>query len=574
VTAMKDPAAADSGVTTANSTPPDQCTAIEDGERCKLPGWCGLPTCNDHTSTEMLQAYSDALAIMEQRAKAADPDSEGFAGLTGIATRVLAAHGGKPVFKKLKSVDPSDLADLLLNEVWSEATDSECIDCKNCKAIRTWTGAMYEHHGAHWSEVPNKHLDASIQRLLAGALYKTKHGWTEFKPRTSALTEIVKQIELKTLRHSMLPTNHWDYATLTHPVGAGGNFISFRNGLLDVASGGDELTEHDRAFFNTFSMQFDFDPYADAPLWVATLEQWFPGDTQAQDTLEEILGFLLLGGTEHDKFFPLLGDQRSGKGTVMRVLRSMLGGAYTTQSMDELGDRFAKEDLIGMKVCHISEAVSTKDGRRVVNMVKSISGRDEGMAVKRKGDKSTHNVVFDVRFVFTGNNEVEFPDESGVIIDRMVPVYFGQSFYGKENSGLTEQLIAESSGIFNRLRAAYAELTKRGKFITPRSAEPMVAALRRKAAPEQAWLVDMIEEDPLEEVRLDDLVASFQLAMPTLLTEKAAQMKVNSLLSKYPTARRREKVEVTTGAGEKATKERQYRVVVGIKFRTETEVDE
>lgn len=57
-------------------------------------------------------------------------------------------------------------------------------------------------------------------------------------------------------------------------------------------------------------------------------------DAQSIDTLSEWFGYSLLPDTRHHKLLMLIGPPRSGKGTIARVLRGLIGGKHPRRVSD------------------------------------------------------------------------------------------------------------------------------------------------------------------------------------------------------------------------------------------------
>lgn len=310
--------------------------------------------------------------------------------LTGLITRTLARGGvqGGQVWKA-KGGSAHDLAEDILDKFWRVK--------EQCLLLRTWLGTPYEWHTTHWEKIPPDHLEAVLTEILGRAkvqkVVDKKRQWVPLKPSVDLTRAVATKIKWLTIVHARLGSGHWiDCTNGRCPIGEERiKYRSFQNGILNLDTR-EWWDEHEPAFFNTYAMKFDYDRAAKCPTWEKTMEDWFPNDPSSQSTLEEILGYLLLGDNHFQKIFVLLGQPRAGKGTVMRLLASMVGSGFTTQSMDELGDRFGKEDLLGKIVCHVAEAVSTRDGRKVVSLVKSIGsgrrddGEDEGPEVRGRRD--------------------------------------------------------------------------------------------------------------------------------------------------------------------------------------------
>jgi putative DNA primase/helicase len=470
---------------------------------CDLPPVAGGLRCAVHE--EMRNAgwnqavYEEAEEILGDEEMAEDIAEA----LTGQVTRWLGVRSATVRQWRTDSDEVDALADKLLAMKWTAPGPS---GEEQTLVLQYWHDTLYEWHTTHYAPVPSGHLAGEVNRLLEkglvarrdrnGAFVEDENGNKRYKKisvNPKQIASVVQMIQLKTLLHAALKGGHWlDTTNGRCPSGpTGRRYLSFKNTLLDLETM--EQLSHEPSYFNTFSMRFDYEPEAKCPAWEKTKEAWFPGDRVSQDTLEEIMGYLLLGGMEMQKIFVLLGKARAGKGTVMRLVEHMLGGAFAAQGLDELADRFGKEPLIGKKVVHITEAVNAgPEGRKVVSIMKSISGEDTGASIMRKG-KENAQVALECRFVLSGNEDVTLPDSSGVIIDRVVALDFQQSFLGREDPGLTERLIGEMSGIFNRIQAAYARLVARGKFVQPPSGEALKRRLRENSNPGPTWFEETFD---------------------------------------------------------------------------------
>jgi putative DNA primase/helicase len=100
--------------------------------------------------------------------------------------------------------------------------------------------------------------------------------------------------------------------------------VACRNGLLDLPSG--QLLPHTPEFFCHNVLDFDFDPTEPAPIhWLKFVSDLWPDDPGAIETVQEIFGLCLTSDTRYQKAFMLIGPRRSGKGTIARVLKELIG---------------------------------------------------------------------------------------------------------------------------------------------------------------------------------------------------------------------------------------------------------
>jgi putative DNA primase/helicase len=108
-----------------------------------------------------------------------------------------------------------------------------------------------------------------------------------------------------------------------------GNVLACRNALLHLPSlvaGAEHRIAPTPLFFSPNALDYDFDPAAPAPAnWLAFLNDLWPRDQEAIDTLQEWFGYCLLPDTSQHKILMVVGPKRSGKGTIARVLRAVIG---------------------------------------------------------------------------------------------------------------------------------------------------------------------------------------------------------------------------------------------------------
>ena len=102
-------------------------------------------------------------------------------------------------------------------------------------------------------------------------------------------------------------------------------------------------------------------------------------------TLQEIFGLMLIANTSYQKIFLIIGPKRSGKGTIGRVLRRLIGtDNIACPTMASLGGEYGLWPLIDKRVAIISDArVHSQDAQKVAERLLSISGED-GINTNRK----------------------------------------------------------------------------------------------------------------------------------------------------------------------------------------------
>src|SRR5437763_13994393 len=106
--------------------------------------------------------------------------------------------------------------------------------------------------------------------------------------------------------------------------------IALSNGLLNTSTG--ELWQHTPQFLNHNAVKYAYDPKAPKPIvWLAFLKSLFGDDQETIDTLQEVMGYLLTQRTDQHKLFLFYGEKRGGKGTILRVLKKLVGDKAVQQ---------------------------------------------------------------------------------------------------------------------------------------------------------------------------------------------------------------------------------------------------
>jgi putative DNA primase/helicase len=291
--------------------------------------------------------------------------------------------------------------------------------------------------------------------------------------------------------------------------------LACRNGLLHVPTWNQEdavLLPPTPRFFSPNALAFDLD--ADAPppeRWLKFLAELWPDDAEAVDTLQGWFGYWLLPDTSQHKILLVVGPPRSGKGTIARVLRELVGPLNCcAPTLSSLGLPFGLQPLLGKTLAVIADArlSGRSDTAVVVERLLSISGED-AQTVDRKFLEPVHGRL-PVRFMILSNELPRINDASTALTNRLFVLRQQRSWLGKEDTGLTQRLLPELPGILLWALEGWSLLHMRGHFRQPRSAEIMVQELRDLSSPVAAFVRDHCEVGSGYEVTAPDLFASWK----------------------------------------------------------------
>ena len=224
-------------------------------------------------------------------------------------------------------------------------------------------------------------------------------------------------------------------------------------------------------------------------MWLRFMHDLLPEDTDAQDLIQEWLGYLLTTRTHFQKILMIVGPKRSGKGTIGRVMRELVGRHHlVAPTLATLGEQFGRQVLIDKTVALIADArLSGRTDLGVLSEVLlSISGEDP-QSVPRK-NLTDWTGTLPTRFTIMTNEIPRLPDASGALASRFLLVLFRESFYGREDQMLFARLVTELPGILNWALDGLARVTARGRFVQPPSAADAVTELENLASPVMAFV--------------------------------------------------------------------------------------
>ena len=264
--------------------------------------------------------------------------------------------------------------------------------------------------------------------------------------------------------------------------------LPFQNGLLHIPTR--KVLPVTPAFFTLNGLEFPYDPLAPAPAhWLRFLGDLWPDDQESRETLQEFIGYLLSPRTHFQKIGMLLGPKRSGKGTIGRVVRCLLGDRNVCgPTLANMSEQFGLSVLIGKSAAIIADArISGRtDAAVLTERLLSISGEDR-LSVARKY-LPDWNGTLSTRFLVLTNELPRIEDASGALASRFVLLTLRQSFYGREDHGLLDRFRPELPGILNWALEGHDRLYARGRFAQPQNSVALVHELEDLGSPIGAFL--------------------------------------------------------------------------------------
>ncbi|KRD17374.1 phage/plasmid primase, P4 family [Streptomyces sp. Root264] len=370
---------------------------------------------------------------------------------------------------------------------------------------RRWRASWMRWTGTCWRELDEAQVRKAMYERLEHAVYRapTKDGETEeraWAPTKQKIGNLLDALGAITL----LPTDTDAPTWLDRDSERDdGTIVACENGLLRIRDRA--LLPHGPEFFNLVSVPFAYDPDATAPTWEHFLAQIWPDDPDAVAALQEWFGYVLSGRTDQQKILLIVGPSRSGKGTIARVLKELVGKENLAgPTLAGLGTNFGLATLVGKPLAVISDArLSGNDSSQVVERLLTISGEDTIDVDRKYREQWTGRLP--TRLMLLSNELPHFGDSSGVIAKRFVLLNMRVSWLGKEDTTLTDRLAAEMPGILNWALDGLARLQRTGRITEPASSREAVTTLQDTASPTSAFVRERCATGPTCSVPVDTL---------------------------------------------------------------------
>jgi putative DNA primase/helicase len=368
----------------------------------------------------------------------------------------------------------------------ARALKSECFtDGSGRRLLHRYRGAYWHYRNGCYREVEAEVIRSETWTFLDGA---TLMEGDSFRPTISRVADVVQALESLCQLSNLLEAPAWlAGAADLHPPS---EYFALGNGLLHLPTG--ELHPPTPDFFTLSASEVVFDERAPPPTnWWAFLEQIFGDDVAAKVALQDWFGYVLAPDTSQQKILLIVGPPRSGKGTIGRLLTSLLGRDNVVgPTLTSLANTFGLQPLIGRPLAIISDARigARADQAAIAERLLSISGEDV-QTIDRKHRQSWTGRV-PTRFMVLTNELPRIADSSSALAKRYLVLTLQTSFLGIEDHGLDSRLQAELPGILNWALEGYSRLRRRGHFVQPDSARDAIGDLEALSSPMSAFIAD------------------------------------------------------------------------------------
>lgn len=257
-----------------------------------------------------------------------------------------------------------------------------------------------------------------------------------------------------------------------------------------------------------YGLRFDSPP---PESFLQFLSQLWPGDPQSIDCLQEWFGYLLSPDTSQQKILTVIGPTRSGKGTLAKVIKGLVGKQNViAPSLSTLATHFGLASLVGKSIAIIPDArISGKSDKAIaVENMLSISGEDT-LTIPRKFREDI-TVRLPTRLVLFSNELPKLTDASGALAGRMIILQLTNTFFGREDTRLDTKLLAELPSILLWAIEGWRRLNERGRFLQPDSGREIADDMMNTSSDMTPFVEECCEIGPDYRVEVDELYKEFK----------------------------------------------------------------
>lgn len=349
--------------------------------------------------------------------------------------------------------------------------------------LRRWRGDFLHWRDGAWSPVEDSDVRCLVYKFLEPA--ETGDG-KPIRPNSRIASDVIDALRSAAHLSSDTEPPAWlgPEAITVDPR----DLLPVANGILDLNTG--NLIPPTPEFFTLGALPVAYDPQAPTPTaWHGFLNDLWPDDAGARGTLQEFMGCALTADTRQQKIALIVGPKRSGKGTIARVLKGLLGTSnVAAPTLASLATNFGLAPLIGRRLATITDARlgARADQATIAERLLSISGED-ALTIDRK-HREAWTGRLDTRFLILTNELPKLGDASGALASRFIVLTLAHSFYGKEDHGLDDRLRGELPGILNWALEGLVRLRSRGHFEQPESSADALRDLEDLGSPVSAFI--------------------------------------------------------------------------------------
>lgn len=360
------------------------------------------------------------------------------------ATNIVGQQLGEKYMALLPKSKPKDAADTLDGNNFYELIDRACEKLPKTKSNQS---ELYVWENGKYRRVEKSDYQVMVRKALSEFTIVSGSD----NPTYGLLKRHVNEIT-----QSILEENDAEMSS--------DELVLFRNGYLKDGV----LHPSNPDIFQVGGPDCNYTPGAKCPLWLKFLSEQWAKDSSSIALLQEIMGLLLVDDISFQSCFVMIGPPRSGKGTIMRVIKKLTGPEYSASFTVMLFSKnFGLQNFVG-KTNAIAGDVRGPFHPNTRALAKesilSITGGDD-QYIDRKF-LGARSLALRVR-LFLNFNDIDdvrelLLDTKGATAARLRALCTTISFAGREDMKLDEKLYTELAGIANWALEGLQRLRKQG----------------------------------------------------------------------------------------------------------------
>ena len=325
---------------------------------------------------------------------------------------------------------------------------------------------VWAFHKTHWKPMSDEYLG----KVVYGVLDVLKTKMNIEANEVSLVTMAVKGIRM---RSSSLASRLFNTEKFK-PI------INCSNGEVHIEKDGTHsFTSHSYKSYQLRCLNVDYDPGADCPLFIETLEDIFRDFPDTEDMIRhlwEIMGYIIQPYKPEANWWMFRGPGGDGKSTILKIINSILGDALYSANEDLLnsgsgyGNQHITVDLVGKLAVVIEEL---KSGRALNDSgLKMLSENTKMTANPKNRDTFSFNYVGSL--IMCCNFFPPIRDTSEGTVRRANVIPFNRQFVkrGEADSNRAANIIQnkkELAGVLRYMLEGYKRYIDRGHFLPPQS---------------------------------------------------------------------------------------------------------
>lgn len=317
--------------------------------------------------------------------------------------------------------------------------------------LRYYMGKWYSYNGIGFEELNENEVDQDL------ILYLTRNESLKVTVSSGLRKEVLSAMQTPKLCGLSAQEYHMPCMISTRENAS--RTLLMANGhvsidkILETMKAGrprPKVKESTPDIFSTWTKGYDYVSTAKCPNFQKFLKGIQPNKSNRL-ALQKMAGLCLIPNSSYEKAFVFCGAAGSGKTTLMKVLKAMLGqNCYCSVPLAKMPEMSNGALLTGKLVNFSSDMSLGAAPEAVESFFKTVASGEEISFEQPDGTIRMANVM--ARCVFETNELPHFADKSNAVWDRLYPIPFNQVFRGtaKQNPHLADELIEqELSGVLN-----------------------------------------------------------------------------------------------------------------------------